>query len=111
MEFFLKSEDNDDRAIFITGNFNKWNPRDSKFELEKLDDSNYYIQIPDEQLSDEIEFKFTKGGWENVEIDRYDNITPNRKIRKEDKKVQVNIEKWRLNWGPFKKEFSRRWNW
>ena len=105
MEFFLKSEDNDDRAIFITGNFNKWNPRDSKFELEKLDDSNYYIQIPDEQLSDEIKFKFTKGGWENVEIDRYDNITPNRKIRKEDKKVQVNIEKWRLNWGPFKKEF------
>ena len=93
MEFFLKSEDNDDRAIFITGNFNKWNPRDSKFELEKLDDSNYYIQIPDEQLSDEIEFKFTKGGWENVEIDKYDSITPNRKIKKEKKKSNDTVEK------------------
>ena len=105
MEFFLKSEDNDDRAVFITGNFNKWNPSDPKFKMEKLDDSNYYIDIQDDWLNDEIEFKFTKGGWENVEIDKYDSITPNRKARKENKKVQVNIEKWRLNWGPFKKEF------
>lgn len=105
MEFFLTSEDNDDRAIFITGNFNKWNPKDLKFKLEKLDEKNYYINIPDENLADDIEYKFTKGGWENVEIDQYDNITPNRKIKKEAKKVQANVEKWRLNWGPFKKEF------
>ncbi|RRQ46652.1 alpha/beta hydrolase [Chryseobacterium sp. SC28] len=105
MEFFLKSEDNDDRPIFITGNFNKWNPKDPKFELEKLGEGNYYINIPDEWLKDEIEFKFTKGGWENVEIDRHDNITPNRKVKKGAKKVQVIVEKWRVNWGPFKKEF------
>jgi len=105
MEFFLKSEDNDDRAIFITGNFNKWNPKDPKFELKKLDSSHYHIDIPDEWLSDEIEFKFTKGGWENVEIDRYDSITPNRKVKKIVKKTNVSVEKWRLNWGPFKKEF------
>ena len=87
MEFFLKSEDNDDQAIFITGNFNKWNPKDPKFELKKLDSSHYHIDIPDEWLSDEIEFKFTKGGWENVEIDRYDSITPNRKVKKDVKKT------------------------
>lgn len=105
MEFFLTSEDNDDRPIFITGNFNKWNPKDSKFRLEKVDDKNYHINIPDELLNDEIEYKFTKGGWENVEIDKYDNITPNRKTRKENKKTQDSVEKWRLNWGPFKQEF------
>ncbi|OJX31987.1 MAG: carbohydrate esterase [Chryseobacterium sp. 36-9] len=105
MEFFLTSEDNDDRPIFITGNFNKWNPKDSKFRLEKMDDNNYYINIPAELLNDEIEYKFTKGGWENVEIDKYDNITPNRKTKKEKKKTQDKVEKWRLNWGPFKKEF------
>ncbi|MCG2793601.1 MAG: carbohydrate esterase [Weeksellaceae bacterium] len=105
MEFFLKSEDNDDRAIFITGNFNKWNPKDPKFELEKLDVQNYYINIHDDDLRDEVEFKFTKGGWENVEIDRHDSITPNRKVKKGTKKVQVIVEKWRVNWGPFKKEF------
>ena len=88
MEFFLTSEDNDDRAIFITGNFNKWNPQDPKFKLEKMDESNYYINIPDAGLNDEIEFKFTKGGWENVEIDKYDSITPNRKVKKESKKIQ-----------------------
>ena len=86
MEFFLTSEDDDDRPIFITGNFNKWNPKDSKFRLEKVDDKNYHINIPDELLNDEIEYKFTKGGWENVEIDKYNNITPNRKTKKENNK-------------------------
>ncbi|WP_028120825.1 alpha/beta hydrolase [Epilithonimonas tenax] len=105
MEFFLKSEDNDDRAIFITGNFNKWNPKDPKFKLDKLDDSNYHIAISDDWLDDVIEFKFTKGGWENVEIDKYDNITPNRKAKKASGKMESNVEKWRLNWGPFKEEF------
>lgn len=105
MEFFLTSEENDDRPIFITGNFNKWNPKDAKFRLEKLNENNYYINISDELLSDDIEYKFTKGGWENVEIDRYDNITPNRKIKKQQQKAQDSVQKWRLNWGPFKKEF------
>ena len=60
MEFFLTSEDDDDRPIFITGNFNKWNPKDSKFRLEKVDDKNYHINIPDELLNDEIEYSLQK---------------------------------------------------
>lgn len=105
MEFFLKSEDNDERLIYITGKFNNWNPKDPKYKLEQLDDENYYININDENLENIVEYKFTKGGWENVEIDKYDNITPNRKAKKSDKKTQDIVEKWRLNWGPFKKEF------
>ena len=105
MEFFLTSEDNDDREVYLTGNFNQWNPKDPKYKLEQLDHKHYHIHIPDEKLADHIEYKFTKGGWENVEIDQYDNITPNRKTNKEKKKTQDRVEKWRLNWGPFKKEF------
>ena len=40
------------------------------------------IEIDDEQLPEIIEYKYTRGGWGNVEIDRFGNITPNRKIKK-----------------------------
>ena len=106
MEFFLKSEDNDDRAIFITGNFNKWNPKDATFVLKNLDNNTYIIEIDDKQLPEIIEYKYTRGGWGNVEIDRFGNITPNRKIKKGDAPNEDIVEKWRINWGPFKEEFS-----
>lgn len=105
MRFELRTEEHDERNIYITGNFNSWNPRDEKYKLNLINARDYYIEIGDEFLPDSIEYKFTKGGWENVELDRYGNITPNRKISKSKAKTSDLVEKWRLNWGPFKKEF------
>ncbi len=105
MRFELYTEESDDRPVYITGNFNNWNPRDSNYHLKQLDPNNYFIEIDDQILPDTVEYKFTKGGWENVELDKYGNITPNRKAEKSAGKTSDTIEKWRLNWGPFKKEF------
>jgi hypothetical protein len=89
MEFFLTSEDNDDRPIFITGNFNKWNPKDSKFRLEKMDDNNYYINIPAELLNDEIEYKFTKVAGK---MSRWTNTTSHRTEKTKKEKTQDKVE-------------------
>lgn len=105
MKFELYTEESDDRPIYITGNFNKWNPKDYNYQLKQLDPHRYFIEIDDQILPPVVEYKFTKGGWENVELDKYGNITPNRKIDKSIGKTSATIEKWRLNWGPFKKEF------
>ena len=91
--------------IHITGNFNNWNPQDPNFQLKELDEGSFYLHIEDSLLPENIEFKFTKGGWENVEIDRYGNITTNRKVKKAGSKSESMVERWRINWGPFKKEF------
>ncbi|MGJ1385558.1 alpha/beta hydrolase-fold protein [Sphingobacterium spiritivorum] len=104
MKFFLKTEYNDERTIFITGNFNNWNPRDKRFSLQQADEG-YCIEINDEILPSEIEYKFTKGGWENVEIDSEAQFTPNRKVKKKAKEVEDIVEGWRLNWAPFKEEY------
>lgn len=106
MKFTIISNEDDDRPVFITGNFNKWNPKDATFVLKNLDNNNYTIEIDDEQLPEIIEYKYTRGGWGNVEIDRFGNITPNRKIKKGDAPNEDIVEKWRINWGPFKEEFS-----
>jgi len=105
MEFFLETEELDDRPIYITGNFNKWNPKNPQFQLKEVDKGKYFIKIEDKLLPELIEFKFTKGGWENVELDKYGNITPNRRVQKKERKSANSVQKWRLNWGPFKKEF------
>lgn len=83
MKFTLNTAEKDSRPIFITGNFNKWNPKDHHFQLTILDENTYSIDIEDQLLGDDIEYKFTKGGWENVELDQYGNITPNRKVKKD----------------------------
>lgn len=105
MKFTLNTAEKDNRPIFITGNFNKWNPKDYHFQLTILDENTYSIEIEDQLLGDDIEYKFTKGGWENVELDQYGNITPNRKVKKKSATTNDFVEKWRFNWGPFKDEF------
>ena len=105
MIFTLKTQENDDRPIYITGNFNSWNPKDPKFRLWRKEPNLASIEINDSLLPEIIEYKFTKGGWENVELDQYANITPNRRIEKSKLQSSDQVEKWRLNWGPFKKEF------
>ncbi|MGE6396128.1 alpha/beta hydrolase [Chryseobacterium scophthalmum] len=105
MKFTLNTAEKDNRPIFITGNFNKWNPKDYNFQLKILNENTYSIDIEDQLLGDDIEYKFTKGGWENVELDQYGNITPNRKVKKKSAATNDFVEKWRFNWGPFKDEF------
>lgn len=105
MKFTLNTAEKDNRPIFITGNFNKWNPKDYNFQLQISEENTYSIDIEDQLLPDNIEYKFTKGGWENVELDQYGNITPNRKAHKHSAKTTDFVEKWRFNWGPFKDEF------
>ena len=105
MKFTIISNEDDDRTVFITGNFNKWNPKDLVFALAQTDENTYWIDIEDKILPENIEYKYTRGGWGNVEIDLYGNITPNRKVEKSAVEVEDTVEKWRINWGPFKKEF------
>lgn len=103
MKFILTSAQNDERPIYITGNFNRWNPRDKRYQLIH-EDNQYILNIPDGDLPKNIEYKFTKGGWENVELDKNANITTNRKtpITTE---IKDHVAQWRNNWAPFKQEF------
>jgi len=105
MQFTLTTAEIDTRPIFITGNFNGWNPKDYRFQLQQLDNNTYCIEIQNDLLPEITEYKFTKGGWENVELDKFGSITPNRKAKKSNPDIRDFVEKWRLNWGPFKQEF------
>lgn len=99
----LQSLEEDDRPVYLTGDFNNWNPLDVAYEMSKTD-AGYSFEL-EIGKPDPVAFKFTRGGWENVEIDRYGNITGNRVIAPTDTQRDEVVERWRVNWSPFKKEF------
>ena len=57
MRFELRTEEHDERNIYITGNFNSWNPKDEQYKLHQTDPRTYCIEIGDEFLPDFIEYK------------------------------------------------------
>ena len=107
IKFRLKTSIDDARPVYITGNFNKWDPRDENFRMVRNDDGTYQLEIADTQTFPEnVEYKYTKGGWENVEIDRYGNIHGNRKLPADQKTfIEDEVELFRNNWAPYKQEF------
>jgi len=54
-------------SIYISGNFNNWDPGDPNYILHKNRDSVYEVKLP--KGFGDIEYKFTRGDWSTVEKD------------------------------------------
>jgi len=79
----------EDANIYITGNFNNWDPGDRKYILHKHNDSTYFVDLPVGVGS--LEYKFTRGDWTTVEKDQCGYETGNRVLFYNDEK-QVFID-------------------
>ncbi|HOY94148.1 MAG TPA: hypothetical protein PK509_00320 [Catalimonadaceae bacterium] len=53
--------------LFVSGNFNLWDPGDGNFLFRKADNGKYYLEFPTGW--GEINYKFTRGDWTTVEGD------------------------------------------
>jgi len=56
-----------DAKIYIAGDFNSWQPGDSRFQLTKRGDGTFYFHLDAQDEGNKIQFKFTRGSWETVE--------------------------------------------
>jgi predicted alpha/beta superfamily hydrolase len=102
----LKTQEDDERPVFISGNFNNWATQDLHFKMQKIGEGQYIFQFPqDFQYPDELAYKFTKGDWSDVEIDKYGSRTPNRYTKLKAGVQEDFVERWRHNWLPFKDSF------
>jgi len=55
----------EDQPIYITGNFNNWDPGEERFQLTRHPDNAYYITLP--PGFGQVDYKFTRGDWTTVE--------------------------------------------
>jgi len=54
-----------DDPIYIVGNFNNWDPGDTRYILQRTPDSVYEVNLP--RGIGPLEYKFTRGDWTTVE--------------------------------------------
>lgn len=106
LNIILTTDEDDFRPVYISGNFNNWHTQDPNFEMEKIDEGMYHFKFAhDFVYPKELLYKFTKGDWSEVEIDKYGNRTENRVCNQNQGVKEEHVDKWRKNWLPFKNNF------
>ncbi|AWA30568.1 carbohydrate esterase [Flavobacterium magnum] len=106
LNILLTTDDDDERPVYLSGNFNEWHTQDRKFEMDKVGNGLYHFRFPEDFVyPNELLYKFTKGDWSAVEIDQSGNRTENRSCTQTQGLRREHVAKWRRNWLPFKPNF------
>lgn len=93
----LEKQAQTQEAVYITGNFNTWNPKDERYKLTPNSEriGEYYIQlsgIPQGVL----EYKFTRGSWQTLECSPKGRlINLHDQVIEHDEILQETIFAWR----------------
>jgi len=106
LRFELFTPVHDDRPVFIAGTFNDWHPAHEQFRMEMSVPGQYTYTFPDGwPVPDTFDYKYTKGGWDHVELSSVGEGVANRSARS-GAHVEPNIvPHWRWFGHPFNPEF------
>ncbi len=97
VEMITPVEDN--RPIFMVGSFNEWRVDEEKYRLNKVSPNHYFLKFPIlSPFTENFEYKFVKGGWENQELDSFGNAIPNRVFNKSASFINDFVPRWK-NYG------------
>lgn len=92
----LATPEDDEKPVYLSGNFCDWYPDLTEFEMEKVGKGKYRFNFsPDNNLPEKIEYKYTRGGWDFVELDSYGNAPANRVISKKQGSIRDFVPFWR----------------
>lgn len=98
LRFELTTPEPDDRPVFLSGNFCDWYPDLAPFQLRPTAPGHYALELPlTGDLPDTLEYKYTRGGWDQVELDAWGEVPPNRTTRRKTGVRQDIVPHWRWN--------------
>jgi enterochelin esterase-like enzyme len=66
--------------IYLASNHNGWNPGDPAFRMTPRSDSKWQVELPPSPDGSRLNFKFTLGSWETVEVTADINDISNRTL-------------------------------
>jgi predicted alpha/beta superfamily hydrolase len=93
--------------VYLTGNFNKWNPADSAFKMTRVSEDAFEFTFDDtSDLPELIEYKYTLGGWENSELNEYGLEAQNRTLFKDALFSNDIAHGWKQNGLAYRQEFT-----
>ena len=77
-------------SIYLAGNFQGWNPGNPNYQLLQKADGIFEITI--EPTVGDLEFKFTRGSWEQTEGNANGNYLPNRTFQYSGDSTTITLE-------------------
>ncbi len=96
LSFELTTSMDNDLPVYITGNFNNWNTADPACLFTKMAPGHYKLEFATpHQLPEVLEYKYTRGSWDNVELDKYGNEATNRRVQPEQAVIRDVVPRWR----------------
>lgn len=87
----------EDEPVYLTGNFNAWDPADESLRMRTGADGNLEITVTLTDVpSDRLEYKFTRGSWQSSECTAQGRLTgPRLAPLGQDTSIVVQIAGWR----------------
>lgn len=70
----------DNSQIYMAANINQWNPANKNFKFRRDTSETFILTIDSLEVDQELQFKFTLGTWQLVEVDRFGTNVENRII-------------------------------
>ena len=90
----------DDRElpIYIFGDFNNWNAAEEQFRFKKISPNQYQLEVTIAPGSPAgFTYKYNRGSWEDVEMDRYGNEVSRRILPTNQPVIQDYVPRWKEN--------------
>lgn len=105
----LTTSNDDDRPVFVTGNFCDWLPDLDAFQMKLTGPGQYTYEFPAEMTWPEtVEYKYTRGGWDHVELNASGEGVGNRILTPDTPLKQEYVPHWRWFGMPFNPELLPR---
>lgn len=93
------------KNIFLAGNFNNWNPANTKWQLQPVDAGKYQLIV--DMPKGDFSFKVTKGSWDAVECTATGQDVGNRDINiLHDTTMVIDIAGWKDDFPPTPKKHT-----
>ncbi|GAB3025933.1 alpha/beta hydrolase [Spirosoma pulveris] len=101
----LRTHITDDRPVFVSGNFCDWYPDLDRFQMQPVAPGQFVYSFPEGiELPETLEYKYTRGSWDHVELGASGEGVTNRRVAASDSVKQDYVPHWRWFGMPFNPE-------
>ncbi|GAB3799172.1 alpha/beta hydrolase-fold protein [Spirosoma humi] len=101
----LQTPFTDDRPVFVSGNFCDWLPDLAFFRMQSAGEGRFVYEFPaDLELPEKLVYKYTRGGWDHVELGPSGESVTDRTVSVSETIKQDYVPHWRWFGMPFNPE-------
>lgn len=96
IDIYLKTVPDDDRPVYLSGNFNDWAEANPEFQMTSRGPGSYHYRFR-RQGHLPLYYRYHKGDWNQEELDQWGNKSQDRLLDHSVYEVHDHVPRWRIN--------------